>query len=97
MAEEFKSTGKSPRRPSVRKMGKRSYSTRHGRDLKRDAEKINEKVSKQKISITEEDLSKLCAIQGVSFEVANCEDTYPGLQTLIGTPDSKLGKAGVYI
>lgn len=81
---------------------KRFYSSSSNRTLYKDYESItsdvlNSLLENQQISITEEELNKLKKISGVIFDLPLNEVTYPSFESLIGRPNTRNPKTGVYI
>ena len=54
-------------------------------------------LSNQQVFITEEELAKLKTISGVRFDLPLNDQTYPSYTGLVGKPNSRGTKAGVYI
>lgn len=58
---------------------------------------INEVLVNQKVAITEERLSKLLDIKSVSFSLPIADEIYLSYAQLIGKPNTRIRKSGVYI
>ena len=58
---------------------------------------LNNLLSSQQVSITEEELAKLKTISGVRFDLPLNDQTYPSYIGLVGKPNTRGIKAGVYI
>ena len=61
------------------------------------ANEINKLLKNQKVSITEAELDKLKAIPGVRFNLPLNDQTYPAFGGLVGKPNTRGIKAGIYI
>lgn len=61
------------------------------------SERLNKLLSNQGISITQDDLNKIKKIPGVKFDLPLSDQTYRALVGLIGRPNTRGWKAGVYI
>lgn len=82
--------------------GKRYYSSSYRQTIYDNSEDItcevlNNLLSNQQVSITEEKLTKLKNIPGVKFDLPLTEETYPSFVSLVGKPKTRGIKAGVYI
>lgn len=60
-------------------------------------EVINNLLVNQGVSITPEILEKINSIPSVMFDLPICDQIYPSLAALVGRPQSKGWKSGVYI
>ena len=58
---------------------------------------INRLLVNQQVSIEQEELDKLLTIKGVTFELPLSNQTYPAYYSLIGRPQTRGRRAGVYI
>lgn len=58
---------------------------------------LNDLLAKQEVSITQTELDKLKAIPGVKFDLPLNDETYPAYESLVGKPNTRGWKAGVYI
>lgn len=58
---------------------------------------INNVLLNQKVSISQEELDKLLNISKVKFDLPISKETYPALLALVGKPQSRRSKAGIYI
>lgn len=58
---------------------------------------MNKLVANQGVSITQDTLNKIIAIPGVKFDLPITDQTIPALVGLIGRPNTRILKAGVYI
>lgn len=58
---------------------------------------LNKLLANQGVSITQDMLNKLINIPCVKFDLPLNDETYPGLEGLIGKPNTRGLKAGVYI
>lgn len=61
------------------------------------SEVLNNLLRNQQVSITEEELARLRAISGVRFDLPLNDQTYPSYVGLVGKPNTRGTKAGVYI
>lgn len=61
------------------------------------SEIVNSVLLNQNISITSKELNDLLSLPWVNFDLPITDQTYPALLGLIGKPNSKRSKAGVYI
>jgi hypothetical protein len=61
------------------------------------SEVINSLLLNQNVSITQQELDELISLPGVKFDLPLTDQTYPALLGLIGKPNSKRSKPGVYI
>lgn len=61
------------------------------------SKKLNKLLSNQGISITQDDLNKLKKIPGVKFDLPLNDQTYRALVALVGRPNTRGWKSGVYI
>ena len=60
-------------------------------------EVLNKVVSNQKVLITESELERLKKIPGVKFDLPLNDETYPSFETLVGKPNARGYKSGIYI
>jgi hypothetical protein len=58
---------------------------------------INNVLLNQKVSISQEELDKLLNLSKVKFDLPITKETYPALLALVGKPQSRRSKAGIYI
>lgn len=61
------------------------------------SEVINSLLLNQKVSTTQQELDELISLPSVKFDLPLTDQTYPSLLGLIGKPNSKRSKPGVYI
>ena len=61
------------------------------------SEVINSLLLNQNVSITQQQLDELISLPSVKFDLPLTDQTYPALLGLIGKPNSKRSKPGVYI
>lgn len=61
------------------------------------SEVLNNLLKNQQVSITEEELARLKTISGVRFDLPLNDQTYPSFVGLVGKPNTRGTKAGVYI
>jgi hypothetical protein len=61
------------------------------------SEVINSLLLNQNVSITQKQLDELISLPSVKFDLPLTDQTYPALLGLIGKPNSKRSKPGVYI
>lgn len=61
------------------------------------SEVLNNLLKNQQVSITEEELARLKTISGVRFDLPLNDQTYPSYVGLVGKPNTRGTKAGVYI
>lgn len=61
------------------------------------SEVINSLLLNQNVSITQQELDELTSLPSVKFDLPLTDQTYPALLGLIGKPNSKRSKPGVYI
>lgn len=61
------------------------------------SENINNVLLNQKVSISQEELDKLLNLSKVKFDLPITKQIYPALLALVGKPQSRQSKAGIYI
>ena len=54
-------------------------------------------MQNQKVSITKPELERFKKIPGVKFDLPLNDETYPSFETLVGKPNARGYKAGIYI
>lgn len=82
--------------------GIRFYSSSSNKTIYKDSESItsdvlNSLLENQQVSITEEELNNLKKICGVRFDLPLDDITYPSFESLVGKPNTRNPKTGIYI